>query len=328
MVAGDGDPDSLSNQVVAFVTYNRMLRRLVELLAPSIEVFTMHKFVARDYGKRTERTLPTMPGNTYSYNWNKMLKALSAQECAPPKEQYVVVDEGQDLPAGFFRYASQHVASAMSVFADEEQALGDDCSTLEAIKSAAGLDDPLILVKNHRNSPAIARVAKYFHGGRLPAADVERDATDDRPLLIQSQNLDATARRISRWYRNRGDNIGVIVNSKQFGSSLHTRLRQLLPEQRVDYYDSDKRNEASIELLRPGVTVLNRQSVKGQEFDTVFILQLESFVPCHTAVMKRTMYMMCARARDNLFLVHGPSGLSAKALDALPPPGTLERETP
>jgi len=39
------------------------------------------------------------------------------------------------------------------------------------------------------------------------------------------------------------------------------------------------------------------------------------------------MYMLCARARDNLFLVHGPSELSAVALEALPGPDVLERET-
>ena len=46
----------------------------------------------------------------------------------------------------------------------------------------------------------------------------------------------------------------------------------------MDNYTNTQGNEDSINLLEPGVTVLNRRSVKGQEFDTVFILQLESFI--------------------------------------------------
>lgn len=153
-----------------------------------------------------------------------------------------------------------------------------------------------------------------------------RSATGDRPQLVQSPSLDATAQRISRWYNNRGDNIGVIVQEEQYGRSLHGKLSDLLPDQRVDYYTSGQGNEDSINLLEPGVTILNIRSVKGQEFDTVFILQLESFIPCPTKVKKRSMYMMCARARDNLLLVHGPYKLSAAALAALPGPKVLERE--
>ena len=47
-------------------------------------------------------------------------------------------------------------------------------------------------------------------------------------------------------------------------------------------------------IRRPGVTVLNRESVKGQEFDAVFIMELEAFIPCTNDAASRTMYMMRA----------------------------------
>ena len=71
--------------------------------------------------------------------------------------------------------------------------------------------------------------------------------------------------------------------------------------------------------------MLNKDSVKGQEFDTVFILELERFIPCTNDPEFRAMYMMCSRARDNLFLVYGPAPLSAKASAALPEENVLER---
>ena len=328
MVAGAEDAASGGSREVVFVTYNRMLRRLAHLLVPEggISMSTMHSFVWRDYRVRTGSDPPTDSIDSYTYIWEKMLEALPDDQITPSGSPFVVVDEGQDLPQGFFEYVSHHVASTMTVFADEDQALGDGCTSIGEIRSAAGLNAPLILSKNHRNTPEIARLAEHFHGGRLPAAEVARSATNVRPLLVQSRSVEATARRISRWYSNRGDNIGVIVNEEQYGRSLHSELCDLLPTERVDNYTSSERNEDSINVLEPGVTVLNKRSVKGQEFDTVFILQLESFVPCPTEAMRRSMYMLCARARDNLLLVYGPSALPAAALEALPGPDVLERE--
>jgi superfamily I DNA/RNA helicase len=93
----------------------------------------------------------------------------------------------------------------------------------------------------------------------------------------------------------------------------------------VNAYQHQYKNEGFIDVLQPGVTVLNRQSVKGQEFDTVFILEFENFVPCMDDAMRRVMYMMCARARDFLMFVYGPGELSPAAAEALPPPHLLER---
>lgn len=72
------------------------------------------------------------------------------------------------------------------------------------------------------------------------------------------------------------------------------------------------------------MTILNKESVKGQEFDAVFILELEAFIPCTNDREHRAMYMMCTRARDQLFLVHDRP-LSAGAQAALPDASVLER---
>ena len=102
-------------------------------------------------------------------------------------------------------------------------------------------------------------------------------------------------------------------------------LSDRLSGDRVDRYSYDLRNEDSIDVRAPGITVLNKESVKGQEFDTVFILELDRFIPCTNDADFRAMYMMCARARDNLFLVYGPESLSADCEAALPGENVLER---
>ena len=90
-------------------------------------------------------------------------------------------------------------------------------------------------------------------------------------------------------------------------------------------YTSDEPNEDSIDVRAPGVTVLNKDSVKGQEFDTVFVLELERFIPCTNDAEFRAMYMMCTRARDRLFLVYGPERLFSVAEASLPGDDVLER---
>lgn len=316
-----------TEQPIEIVTFSRMLRRLMELLDEESSTYakTMHSFVWHDYRNRINMNPPSQPDDQYVYDWDIMFACLDNVSASPDKP-HLVVDEGQDLPEGFFRYVSRYVSRRMTVFADEDQALGDRRTTLEQIKDAAGLDDPVILQRNHRNTPEIARVAEHFHSGRLSAATVIRTASRELPRLIRSPNLESTAGLVSNWCQTRGGSIGVIVNRNDTGSIFHRKLQSRLPEHRIDIYEYDQQNEDSIDMLAPGVTVLNKVSVKGQEFDAVFILDLEAFIPCTDDAMCREMYMMCSRARDNLFLVYGPHALSVEAATALPGPDVLDTQ--
>ena len=94
---------------------------------------------------------------------------------------------------------------------------------------------------------------------------------------------------------------------------------------RIDVYRHDQRNEDAINVLQDGVTVVNKESAKGLEFDTVFIVELDRFIPCTDDAQRRALYMMFTRARDNLLLLYGPGELSTLALAALPGADTLER---
>ena len=309
---------------VTIVTFNRMLRRLLDILKEAdLDVKTMHSFVGHDYWKRTKRQAPNVPHDTYAYDWDTISSRLD-ETGERPDSSHLVVDEGQDLPQGFFEYASRYVSDTITVFADDDQALNEQRTTLEQIKAAAGLKDPIILHRNHRNTPEIARLAEHFHTGRLPAAAVVRSSLKELPRLVRSDGLHSTAGLISNWCNTRGGNIGVIVKWNDTGKDLHGGLVQRLPQKRVDIYTSRNQNENSIEMLEPGVTILNKKSVKGQEFDAVFVLELEEFIPCGNDVERRAMYMMCTRARDQLFLVHdGPLSEGARA--ALPDASVLER---
>lgn len=317
-----GGRDGVS--AIEVVTYSRMLRRLLQQLGEnaSVTANTMHSFVWHDYRRRTNTPVPQL--GQYDYSWPEMLECLGRSQNAS-LNPHLVVDEGQDLPEGFFRYV-RLIASERTVFADEDQALSERQTTVEQIKEAAGLDDPIVLRKNHRNVPEVARVAEHFHSGRLPAAHVRRSATGQLPSLVRTPSLASTIERIGNWILTRGGTVGVIVDRNRTGLAVERGLVSRLPEGvRVSRYSSQEKNEGAIDLLADGVTILNKESVKGQEFDAVFILELESFIPCMSDAARRAMYMMCCRARDHLFLVYGPSALSKARQDSLPAAELLER---
>lgn len=315
------------DESIMIVTYNRMLRRLLHLLNEgAVDTRTMHSYVWADYQRRTGMPVPSEPNDSFAYMWTEMLARLR-EACVVPDSSHLVVDEGQDLPKGFFAYVSHHVARTLTVFADDDQALSRQRTTLEQIKAAADLDNPIILRRNHRNTPEVAAVAEHFHDGRLPAAKVTRDSNGKLPCLIRTRNIDDTAALVTNWRQTRGGAIGVVVyNNQPTGIELHRELKERLSGSRVDIYQHVEKNEDSTNVLEDGVTVLNKNSVKGQEFDALFILELQHFIPCTNEAERRAMYMMCSRARDNLFLVYGPAHLSKRAALALPGPEILERQ--
>ena len=215
--------------------------------------------------------------------------------------------------------------TTITVFADEDQALTGERSTLRDIRDAAGLDDPVVLSANHRNTPEVARVAEHFHAGQAPVPEVIRPPSGELPRVVLCRGQGAT-RRIANWYGARGGRVGVaVVNNEPTGKALYSRLRNRLPGHRVDFYTNDQQNEDDIDLLEPGITILNVQSIKGQEFDTVFVMEIDELLLQLDEVNTRKMYMLCARARDHLTLMHEGDRLPRALLDQLPGADILER---
>src|SRR5439155_22767950 len=145
---------------------------------------------------------------------------LKGQRNSGATWNHVVVDEGQDLHEGFFRYLYEHAAAVLTVFADEEQALQNRKTTLSEIRAAAHLPDPILLTKNHRNRPEIAAMAEHFHSGVLPATMTRRPPIGQRPRLIRGDEAH-TVELISNWVETRGGTVGVVVDRNVFGSRIH-----------------------------------------------------------------------------------------------------------
>ena len=312
-----------ANINVVLVTFNRMLRRLIALLTKTrFPVTTMHKFVGNHYWRHAKANAPN--NAPYEYDWKAIFETLQSRS-VKPDAIHVIVDEGQDLPPCFFRYLTGFAATTITVFADEDQAVTERRSTLLEIKTAASLDDPVLLTSNHRNTPEIASVAEHFYSGMAPIPETVRSSSGELPVLVTYRAIEDAAKRAANWYLTRGGTVGVAVARNSTGGAVYDALRKRLEGHRVDIYTSQNQGEDAIQLLDPGITILNIQSIKGQEFDTVFVMEMDRLLPCATDAKKRVMYMLCARARDNLILMHPGGAVPPATLRELPGADKLER---
>ena len=304
------------------ITFNRMLRRLIaQLTEGRVQARTMHSFVSERYRDQAGVRAPETA--RYVYDWNAMFETLEGRGVTPGP-MHVIVDEGQDLPNLFFRYLREFVATTVTVFADEDQALSEERSTLHDIMTAGHFGDPILLSANHRNTSEIARVAEHFHAGEAPVPEMHRSSSGELPRAIP-YHVDSATELIANWYSTRGGRIGVAAVRNPTGEELYSRLRDRLAGQRVQLYTSDRKNEDEIDLMAPGITILNVNSIKGQEFDTVFVMEIGELLLHAGEVNNRKMYMLCARARDNLFLMHEGDRLPPALLERLPDADILER---
>ncbi|WP_147470173.1 ATP-binding protein [Corallococcus sp. AB049A] len=313
-------------QKVCLVTKNRMLAVLARQLGDStFATTTMNKLVSRDYRHRFSTNVPGF--STFTYEWETIV-ADYERIGAGHLFDHLVIDEGQNLPPGFFAWAHKVGARTLTIFADEDQSTDTQRSSLKEICAATGIGDPLRLPDNHRNTPEIAAVAEHFHHSMtLPPAVVQRPASGEVPRLVRLNSLDDLPRRVATRYKNRGDAIGLIVHRKAEALSIHSALKKVLPGERVDVYTSDleKNLEEAIHLLDRGVTILTGEAVIGLEFNSVFLLDLNRSLPCRDTDAKRRLYMLCARARDVLTLIDFPPHLTPSQLVDLPSPPVLVR---
>jgi superfamily I DNA/RNA helicase len=314
---------------VLLITRNRMLTALATQLSEgSLVATTMHSAVAKHYYKHMGEFTPTLNGD-YDFDWATVFEKYGAITSIR-KFDHIIIDEGQNLPPEFFIWAKRYGANHMTVFADEDQTTSLVRSSLARIK-AAGLPDPIRLTRNHRNTPEIAAVAEHFHrnmGARLAPGVPTRHASRERPELWRTKTWGELAHRISTRLSNRSESIGVIVGTKAEAMQSFTSLRNAVSQsQRVSVYISDKEKgaEFSISILDPGVTILTGESAIGLEFDTVFLQDLARSLPATTELEYRRMYMLCARAKDYLILVNGPTRLSPDQVLDLPGPLLLIR---
>jgi len=313
---------------VTLITKNRLLCAVAGQIArengnDNIGTSTMNSFVWNDYNAQFQKNPPLLA--PWFFDWEQIMVDYAAAD-VEPYLNHLIIDEGQNLPYEFFQWAKLYGAKEISVFADEHQTTEEYGISIRELRNL-GFSTVIPLVINHRNTLAIAKLLSHFHMERkIPQASPVR-GIGTPPQLLEINEWDGLADLVARRFRNRRETIGVIVYGAADVKLLEELLQQRLPDTRVDAYTSGLRKgeEHSIQMREEGVTVISGESAIGLEFDSLYLQDLDRSLPTQTPLQHRRLYMLCARAKDALFLVNGPKPLSKEQLNSLPSSPILEQ---
>ena len=241
-----------------------------------------------------------------------------------------IIDEGQDLPPQWYECIEALGVENFFVVADQNQQIKDENSSKKELMEVLGLEknDVIELKENWRNSTPIAAFSNYFYTDKSsPKPSLPNRPSVNTPILFEYKTIDRIKEQIlSEYDLDPSKLIGFIVaneNKREWWAKDLQKDNQSRKNHSpiVSTYYSDQKGGVNIDFSNGGIVVLNDKSVKGIEFDIVFIL-IDGFKAISNdkeSLMKR-MYVMSSRARERLYLLKSASQKSILE-EILPPEG-------
>lgn len=227
---------------------------------------------------------------------------------------HIIIDEGQDFEAGFYSFlhmaGRQLEKGGITVLADENQRLEEEHhSSLQDIRQALRIankpERQFVLSKNFRNTMPIAKLAGYFYVGLETGIPDLPNKIGVNPLLLKNINVEEQIKYICNTLKFRGAlEVGIIVDNESDRKLFFEGLTSQLTNYSVQTYTSrDPQLSRNLVFDKQGiVSILNRKSCKGLEFDMVFVPQLQKIKvdDSNLTTFKMNMYVICSRARSEL----------------------------
>lgn len=284
-------------------------------------VTTFHSWIGKwcraTWGCNVPQVAPYRP------DWSRIRDLAMEKRPAAEAMPHLLVDEGQDMHPEFFMFA-RSIARGVTVFADENQRITEQNSTLEQIREKLKLDSAFErkLTRNYRNTVEIATVAARFHQGsedEMPVLPVDRKGR--KPSLHAHSRTLESAQQIANYAINfKRQQIGVLVPTKKIQKAYLNRLAAALPSDVLLQHYVSGGTGPEVDFTRPGVTIVNWASAKGLEFDAVFLPELQAVTRAlDDPTLLMELYVLCSRARERLFFSYAGEGIPA-ILSILPLP--------
>ena len=295
-----------------FLVYNQVLR---QFLTQSISrhaidglAQTYHRFFFDWFPSFFGIEVPHEPGNPYEFRWQAMREIARAHTGFGTEApiQHLIVDEGQDFPPAFYEFISL-IAANITVFADDNQTIREAAksSSIDQIKSKIDFDASRDLTTNFRNTRQIADVAASFYAGTPSQRPTPPTRNGPSPKLIRYPSLQAQADAIALYERARPRSfIGVIAERHAVLESIHAQLQgQTINPIR---YFNPQAGQRFINFAQPGIFLLTYLSVKGLEFDVVFLPGVDVWRNRNQEVAQHLMaaFVQTSRPRHDLRVLH------------------------
>ncbi|MDR2032781.1 MAG: ATP-binding domain-containing protein [Azoarcus sp.] len=331
-----------------FLVYNHLLRQSnLHLFSDDperLETATWYAWFSRQYRNLTQTETPALepePGSTFrSIDWPGVERAVEAlpKGLGIDNPPYLVIDEGQDMPIVFYRTLIQLGFENFYVVADQNQQIHpEQCSSRHQIETTLDItpQHTLELTDNYRNSFSVACLARAFYTGDPasppPELPPESRATLRRPLVLR-YGEDDFAHLIERIFRFADRNprklIGLITPDNKTREKFFNALSDAHPtldhgKPPIQTYNTN--NKQDLDFGQGGLMVINAQSCKGLEFDTVILADIDRHRE-QAPYLKMRFYVMVSRAREYVILLR--SGEANPNVERLLPndPAILTRQ--
>jgi DNA helicase II / ATP-dependent DNA helicase PcrA len=267
--------------------------------------------------------MPTEPGTSWQeIDWEKIYSIMSELPTPMPAiKDYIIIDEGQDMPPHFYDAISRFGYENLFVVADQnQQIVSGQNSSREDIRVALAIepDEVIELTKNFRNNASVAKLATQFYPGDPASPPIkipkESKGVSTTPILFSYQKKHHFQRIIWRIIKKADIEpaklIGIIAPNNDirnvFFQALQNEANQVGLDNPVPFIRTYcKGVKKSVKFDEGGIMVINAQACKGLEFDHVFIVDINAYhcYPKNIETIKRLFYVMVARARENVTLL-------------------------
>jgi len=282
----------------------------------------------------------------FDHDFDKIMDYLVENEENLDKDKvnwgHLIVDESQDMSPSLhqaLKFISSQIfkgtpakeAPALTLFADENQRLHENNSTIDNILTSQNIPDArhYKLSRNYRNTLEIALLASHFYVG-LGGIPQLPERRGDKPKLLNKSSLKDAIQFIYTYAKNHeNQEIGIFVQNhsqrkkyvKEMIKIIDAESNGNLSVQSYDFNDPDWKNAEKLVFDKAGfISVFTKDMSKGLEFDAVFIVEIQSISvePSALDEFRMSMYVLTSRARSNLFLMLTTDDTKPTILDYLP----------
>ncbi len=260
--------------------------------------------------------LVSNPKKNWDYDWNEIIQRATEL----PRLDCLIIDEGQDMPSQFYFFVKQ-ITDHLTVFADENQRIFEEQSTIADIRTWLGNPPEYLLTANYRNTRTIAELAARFYTGLqtgIPNPPV-RGEHEPKIVVKRVQSDVESAHQIVARAKLDKDNpdrtVGVFAPDARaagfmrhrFDEDTELELREkkndVWPKVLQHYYAWIKGRPPAPETIFgvPGVYLTNLFNSKGLEFETVYLVRLQKlYRKLDNPITLMLFYVAIARARSTI----------------------------
>lgn len=298
------------NNNYVFLVYNHVLHSSTnQLIDIRLKSLTIKSWFYKLHYHLTKEFMPEL--GSYKPNYDEVIAKFDNLEM---KENplHIIIDEGQDMPVKFYESLISSGYENFFIVADQNQQITDDHSSRQELTDILGLevDDVIELIENYRNSHAIGLLAGHFFtdpSSPKPELPLSSKQSLGIPTLFKYNNYEDCGKLILR-EADRDDRnlIGVVVANDTLRDTYAKTLQEIdikldNPKPIISTYSSKNKEQVNIDFSNGGVVVLNDKSIKGLEFDIVFIV-IDGFNIYNNDIdsMKKRFYVMSSRAIKKL----------------------------